>query len=129
MSLTIKRLLFFILVENIYSRIKSFSSSHFLALTKVYERANSVVTYDVHCPTWLHKYLIGKKGSKLQELIGDLSKQVSFLNLELKNRGKQPSKIPFKNMLLFNCIVSTLISQKELSEIILLGLSSLSLSF
>jgi hypothetical protein len=87
------------------------------------------VTYDVHCPTWLHKYLIGKKGSKLQELIGDLSKQVSFLNLELKNRGKQPSKIPFKNMLLFNCIVSTLISQKELSEIILLGLSSLSFSF
>merc|ERR1719361_1049380 len=47
-----------------------------LALTKVYEKANSVVSYDVHCPTWLHKYLIGKKGSKLQTLIGDLSKQV-----------------------------------------------------
>jgi len=47
-----------------------------LALTKVYEKANSVVSYDVHCPTWLHKYLIGKKGAKLQTLIGDLSKQV-----------------------------------------------------
>merc|ERR1719361_3145453 len=47
-----------------------------LALTKVYEKANSVVSHDVHCPTWLHKYLIGKKGSKLQTLIGDLSKQV-----------------------------------------------------
>jgi len=47
-----------------------------LALTKVYEKANSVVSYDVHCPTWLHKYLIGKKGSKLQALIGELSKQV-----------------------------------------------------
>ena len=92
MSLTIL-MLFSILVENIYSsRINFFFFSFFLALTKVYERANSVVTYDVHCPTWLHKYLIGKKGSKLQELIGDLSKQVSncfgFLNLELKNRGK-----------------------------------------
>merc|ERR1719211_737972 len=47
-----------------------------LALTKVYEKANSVVSYDVHCPTWLHKYLIGKKGAKLQTLIGDLSKLV-----------------------------------------------------
>merc|ERR1712223_1909307 len=47
-----------------------------LALTKVYEKANSVVSHDVHCPTWLHKYLIGKKGAKLQTLIGDLSKQV-----------------------------------------------------
>jgi ribosomal protein S3 len=53
-----------------------------LALTKVYEKANSVVSYDVHCPTWLHKYLIGKKGSKLQELIGDLSKQVHIEFLE-----------------------------------------------
>ena len=79
MSLIIKRLFFSALVENIYSRIKSFLLLIFLALTKVYERANSVVTYDVHCPTWLHKYLIGKKGSKLQELIGDLSKQVSKL--------------------------------------------------
>ena len=66
-----------ILVKNFYSRIKSFFFFYFLALTKVYEKANSVVSYDVHCPTWLHKYLIGKKGSKLQELIGDLSKQVS----------------------------------------------------
>merc|ERR1739844_703734 len=53
-----------------------------LALTKVYEKANSVVSHDVHCPTWLHKYLIGKKGSKLQELIGDLSKQVHIEFLE-----------------------------------------------
>merc|ERR1712038_1596566 len=47
-----------------------------LALTKVYEKANSVVSYDVNCPNWLHKYIIGKKGSKLQNLMGDLQKQV-----------------------------------------------------
>ena len=98
MSLTIL-MLCFILVKNIYSRLKSVFSSHFLALTKVYEKANSVVSYDVHCPTWLHKYLIGKKGSKLQELIGDLSKQVSnyfwfgFSQSGIKKTGeKQPSK-------------------------------------
>lgn len=47
-----------------------------LAQTKVYEKANSVVSYDVNCPNWLHKYIIGKKGSKLQNLMGDLQKQV-----------------------------------------------------
>merc|ERR1711981_28140 len=47
-----------------------------LALTKVYEKANSVVSYDVNCPNWLHKYIIGKKGSELQNLMGDLQKQV-----------------------------------------------------
>ena len=81
-----------ILVKNFYSRIKSFFFFYFLALTKVYEKANSVVSYDVHCPTWLHKYLIGKKGSKLQELIGDLSKQVCnyfcFSQSGIKEQGK-----------------------------------------
>merc|ERR1719211_928637 len=47
-----------------------------LALTKVYEKANSVVSYDVNCPNWLHKYIIGKKGSKLQNLMGDLQSKV-----------------------------------------------------
>merc|ERR1712050_53587 len=39
-----------------------------LALTKVYEKANSVVSYDVNCPTWLHKYIIGRKGAGLQKV-------------------------------------------------------------
>ncbi len=46
----------------------------FLALTKVYERANSVVSYNVSCPTWLHKYIIGKKGSQIQKLSSELPK-------------------------------------------------------
>merc|ERR1719412_583800 len=54
-----------------------------LALTKVYEKANSVVSYDVNCPNWLHKYIIGKKGSKLQNLMGDLQKQVHIEFLEV----------------------------------------------
>merc|ERR1712055_1133965 len=29
-----------------------------LALTKVYEKANSVVNVSVACPTWLHKYIL-----------------------------------------------------------------------
>jgi len=45
-----------------------------LALTKVYEKANSVVNESVTCPTWLHKYIIGKKGKGVQAISQDLSK-------------------------------------------------------
>ena len=45
-----------------------------LALTKVYEKANSVVSRTVTCPTWLHKYIIGKKGASIQKLTNDLPK-------------------------------------------------------
>merc|ERR1711972_230748 len=45
-----------------------------LALTKVYEKANSVVNVSVSCPTWLHKYIIGKKGTGIQKISQDLSK-------------------------------------------------------
>ena len=51
----------------------------FAALTKVYEKANSVVSSDVQCPNWLHKYIIGKKGAKLHNLMGDLQKLVRSL--------------------------------------------------
>lgn len=57
----------------------------FSALTKVYEKANSVVTYNVNCPTWLHKYIIGKKGAKLQTLMGDLQKHVSLFSIRIMN--------------------------------------------
>merc|ERR1712025_800408 len=45
-----------------------------LALTKVYEKANSVVVVNVDCPTWLHKYIIGKKGAGIQKIGEDLPK-------------------------------------------------------
>merc|ERR1712180_162502 len=45
-----------------------------LALTKVYEKANSVVNLVLPCPTWLHKYIIGKKGAGIQRISQDLPK-------------------------------------------------------
>merc|ERR1719431_665107 len=45
-----------------------------LALTKVYEKANSVVNESVSCPSWLHKYIIGKKGAGIQKISQDLQK-------------------------------------------------------
>ena len=48
------------------------------ALTKVYEKANSVVSYNVACPTWLHKYIIGRKGAGIQKLTAELQKVISL---------------------------------------------------
>jgi polyribonucleotide nucleotidyltransferase len=45
-----------------------------LALNKVYEKANSVVNESVPCPTWLHKYIIGRKGAGIQKISQDLQK-------------------------------------------------------
>lgn len=44
-----------------------------LALTKVYEKANSVATANIPCPSWLHRYIIGKKGSGIQKITADLN--------------------------------------------------------
>merc|ERR1711962_257384 len=45
-----------------------------LALTKVYEKANSVTSLTVDCPSWLHKYIIGRKGAGIQKISAELSK-------------------------------------------------------
>jgi len=45
-----------------------------LALTKVYEKANSVMSLTIPCPAWLHKYIIGKKGAGIQRISQDLPK-------------------------------------------------------
>lgn len=39
-----------------------------LALTLVYEKANSVVTRIVEAPAWIHKHVIGKQGSNIKKI-------------------------------------------------------------
>jgi len=51
------------------------------ALTKVYEKANSVMSINIPCPVWLHKYIIGKKGAGIQKIGMDLPKvHIVFLD-------------------------------------------------
>lgn len=40
----------------------------------MYERANSVVIEDVHAPSWLHRFIIGRKGQNVQKITQDLPK-------------------------------------------------------
>lgn len=46
----------------------------FLGLTKLYEKANSMTVETIECPGWMHRFLIGKNGSNLRELIEDNEK-------------------------------------------------------
>ncbi|XP_022182851.1 vigilin [Myzus persicae] len=43
-------------------------------LTKLYEKANSMTAETIECPGWMHRFLIGKNGSNLRELIEDNEK-------------------------------------------------------
>ena len=45
-----------------------------LALTKVYQKANSVKSEAIKCPAWLHKYIIGRKGAGIQKISAALTK-------------------------------------------------------
>lgn len=44
------------------------------ALTLVYEKANSVVTRYIEAPAWLHKHVIGKKGSNIRNITANYPK-------------------------------------------------------
>jgi len=39
------------------------------ALSMVYTKANSVISYEISCPAWLHRFIIGKGGSGIKKVI------------------------------------------------------------
>lgn len=48
--------------------------SLFTALNMVYGKANSVQAATVNAPSWIHKYIIGRKGANIKQITQDLSK-------------------------------------------------------
>ncbi|KAJ8936997.1 hypothetical protein NQ314_012079 [Rhamnusium bicolor] len=65
-----------------------------LALSVVYEKANSVRSSDVDAPAWIHKYIIGRKGANIKEITQNLPKvHVEFTDKEdkIKIEGPQNS--------------------------------------
>uniref|UniRef100_A0A4D5R9H2 Vigilin n=1 Tax=Scolopendra viridis TaxID=118503 RepID=A0A4D5R9H2_SCOVI len=42
------------------------------ALTLVYAKANSMVEAEVEAPSWLHKFIIGRKGANIRQITQDL---------------------------------------------------------
>lgn len=61
------------------------------ALNMVYEKANSVRTSDVKASAWIHKYIIGRKGSKIKEITQNLPKvHIEFTDKEDKIKIEGP---------------------------------------
>ncbi|KAH0551211.1 vigilin [Cotesia glomerata] len=61
------------------------------ALDKVYEKANSVRTATVEAPSWIHKYIIGRKGSNIKKITEDLPKvNVDFAENDNKIKIEGP---------------------------------------
>ncbi|GLV35995.1 Dodeca-satellite-binding protein 1 [Carabus blaptoides fortunei] len=59
-----------------------------LALSKVYEKANSVKTTTLEAPAWIHKYIIGRKGANIRKITQDLpSVHVEFTESRIKIEG------------------------------------------
>jgi len=54
--------------------LKYYKYIFILGLTKLYEKANSMTAETIECPGWMHRFLIGKNGSNLRELIEDNEK-------------------------------------------------------
>lgn len=55
------------------------------ALTLVYQKAKSMVMEPVDCPSWLHRFVIGKKGATLQKITeGKQRLHIDFVENENK---------------------------------------------
>ncbi|KAF5298917.1 hypothetical protein FQR65_LT09570 [Abscondita terminalis] len=61
------------------------------ALSKVCEKANSVCTTDVDAPSWIHKYIIGRKGANIKEITQNMPKvHIEFTEKENKIKIEGP---------------------------------------
>ena len=58
-----------------------------VALTQVYEKANSVVSVTVNAPRWLHRFIIGRKGQNIKKITQDLPKVCPCSANQIKNPG------------------------------------------
>ena len=62
------------------------------ALKEIYEKAHSEVDTEIDVPSWLHKYILGPKGTKFHEISQDFLKvHVSFVTNEDKIKMHGPS--------------------------------------
>ena len=58
---------------------------------QVYEKANSVVTEEVHAPRWLHRFIIGRKGQNVQMITKDLPKVLVAVHLLCSSIDRPPA--------------------------------------
>lgn len=55
-----------------------------VALSMVYDKANSVRTVVIEAPAWIHKFIIGRKGVNIKELSTEYQSNIEFLDNKIK---------------------------------------------
>ncbi|XP_030763823.1 vigilin [Sitophilus oryzae] len=88
------------------------------ALSAVYEKANSVRSSDVAAPSWLHKYIIGKKGQRIKEITQNLPKvHVEFTDKEDRIKIEGPPEEVEKAQEQIEAIANDLIQTMSFVEL------------
>lgn len=88
------------------------------ALTEVYAKANSYTVSSVTAPSWLHRFIIGKKGQNLAKITQQMPKvHIEFTEGEDKITLEGPTKDVQMVQSQIEAIVTDLISRMDYAEI------------
>ncbi|KAJ9575749.1 hypothetical protein L9F63_007395, partial [Diploptera punctata] len=88
-----------------------------VALSMVYEKANSVLVTTVDAPNWIHKYIIGRKGANIRLITQDLTKvHVEFTEKEDRIKIEGPPEEVEKAKADLEEMAKDLISKLEFVE-------------
>ncbi|KAI1889321.1 hypothetical protein AGOR_G00177980 [Albula goreensis] len=89
------------------------------ALTEVYAKANSYTVSSVSAPSWLHRFIIGKKGQNLAKITQQMPKvHIEFTEGEDKITLEGPTKDMQLVQSQIEAIVTDLVSRMDYTEII-----------
>lgn len=88
------------------------------ALTEVYAKANSYTVSSVSAPSWLHRFIIGKKGQNLAKITQQMPKvHIEFTEGEEKITLEGPTKDVQMVQSQIEVIVTDLVSRMDYTEI------------
>ncbi|XP_033821571.1 high density lipoprotein binding protein a isoform X1 [Periophthalmus magnuspinnatus] len=88
------------------------------ALTEVYAKANSYTVSSVSAPSWLHRFIIGKKGQNLAKITQQMPKvHIEFTEGEEKITLEGPTKDVQMVQSQIEAIVTDLVSRMDYAEI------------
>lgn len=88
------------------------------ALTEVYAKANSFTVASVSAPSWLHRFIIGKKGQNLAKITQQIPKvHIEFTEGEDKISLEGPTEDVTVAQQQMEALVSDLISRMDFAEI------------
>ncbi|CAI9616653.1 unnamed protein product [Staurois parvus] len=88
------------------------------ALTEVYAKANSFTVASVSAPSWLHRFIIGKKGQNLAKITQQIPKvHIEFTEGEDKISLEGPTEDVAVAQQQMEVLVSDLISRMDFAEI------------